>query len=83
MTDHEKMCQSGVLSVGISDHLITYCLNRVPVNKNDTFRMCCSKHYNKDKFIQNLDDIDWSDVFSCNNIDIAWNTFKTNIVINS
>ena len=25
VTDHEKVCQSGVLNIGISDHLITYC----------------------------------------------------------
>ena len=29
VTDHEKVCQSGVLSVGIVDHLITYCTRKV------------------------------------------------------
>ena len=54
VTDHEKVCQSGVLTVGISDHLITYCtrkVNKAPVNKHNTVRMCCSKHYSKDLFI--------------------------------
>ena len=41
------------------------------------FGMRCCKHYNKDQFIQNLDDIDWSDVFSCDNVDNAWDTFKS------
>ena len=51
VTDHEKLCQLGVLSVGISDHLITYCkrkVDRVPVNKHNIFRMCELKHYSKD-----------------------------------
>ena len=42
VTDHEKVCQSGVLSVGIRDHLITYCtrkVNRTPVNNYNIFRM--------------------------------------------
>jgi len=26
VTDHKKVCQSGVLSVSISGHLITYCM---------------------------------------------------------
>ncbi len=80
VTDHENVCQSYVLSGGISDHLITYCtrkVNRPPVNKHNTLQMRCCKHYNKDQFIQNLDDINWSDVFSCDNIDNAWNKFKS------
>ena len=80
VTDHEKVCQSGVLNVGISDHLITYCTRKVikaPVNKHNTVRMRCTKHYSKDLFIQNLDDIDWSDIFNCHNVDIAWGKFKS------
>ena len=82
VTDHEKVCQSGVLNVGISDHLITYCtrkVNRAHVSKH-TFRMRCSKHYSKDMFIQNLDDMDWSDIFSCHNVDIAWGKFKSTLL---
>ena len=83
VTDHEKLCQSGVLSVDISNRLITYCtrkVNRAPVNRRNTFRMRCCKHFNKDKFIQNLDDIDWSDVFSCDNVNNAWNKFKSTLL---
>ena len=42
VTDREKVCQSGVLGIGISDHLITYCarkVNRALVNKHNTFGM--------------------------------------------
>ena len=79
VTYYEKVCQSGVLSVGVSDHLITYCtrkVNRASVNMRNTFRMRCSKHYNKvHQFIQNLDDIDRSDV-----INIAWGKFKSTLL---
>ena len=83
VTDHEKVCLSGVLNVGISDHLITYCtrkLNKAPVNKHNTVRMRGSKHCSKDLFIQNLDDIDWSDIFICHNVDIAWGKFKSTLL---
>ena len=78
-----RKCQLGVLSVGISDHLITCCtkkVNRAPVNKHNTFRMRCCKHYNKDQFMQNLDDIDWSNVFSCDNADKARDKFKSTLL---
>ena len=29
VSDHEKVCQSGVLSVGISVHVLTYCTRKV------------------------------------------------------
>ena len=39
--------------------------------------MCYCKHYNKDQLVQNLDNIDWSDVFSCDTVDKAWDKFKS------
>ena len=77
------MCQSGLLSVGISDHLITYCtrkVNRAPVNKHNTFQIRCSKHHSKHMFIQNLDAIDWSDIFRCHNVDIMWGKLKSTLI---
>ena len=41
--------------------------------------MRCTKHYSKDLFIKNLDDIDWSDIFSCHNVDIAWGKIKSKL----
>ena len=29
VSDHEKVCQSGVLSVGISNHALTHCTRKV------------------------------------------------------
>ena len=83
VNDHEKVCQSGVVNVGISDYLTTYCtrkVNKAPVNKHNTVRMRCSKHYSKYLFIKNLDHIDWSDIFSCHNVDIAWGKFKSTLL---
>ena len=31
-------------------------------------------------FVQNLDEIDWSDIFSCRNVDIAWGKFKSTLL---
>ena len=83
VTGHEKVCQSRVQSVDISDNLITYYTRRVPrspINKHTTFRMRCCKHNSIDQFIQNLDDIDWSDVFSCDNVDNTWVKFKLTLL---
>ena len=55
-------------------------VNRAPVNKHNTFRMHCSKHYSKYIFVQNLDEIDWSDIFSCRKVDIAWGKFKSTLL---
>ena len=63
ITEYKKIWQSGALIVG----LVTRQVNRADVNKHNTFRIRCSKHYNKYKFIQKIDD--WSDSFSW---DYAW-----------
>ena len=78
VSDHEKVCQSGVLSVGISDSMFTYCtrqVTRCQWNKHNTVQIRSSKHNSKERFIH-LNDMDWSDVLGCNNIDMAWNSFK-------
>lgn len=55
VTDPDNMCQFGVLNVGLSDHLITYCTRKVKkfqINKNNSVRIRSLKHYSKDRFVQ-------------------------------
>ena len=47
VSDPDKTCQSGVLGVGISDHMLTYCTRKVTrayVNKHKTIRIRSSKN---------------------------------------
>ena len=65
VSDPEKVCQSGVICVGISDHLLTYCTRKVTrayVNKHKTIRIRSSKNYSQEQFIHNLNETDWTDV---------------------
>ena len=79
VSDPEKVCQSGVICVGISDHLLTYCTRKVTrayVNKHKTIRIRSSKKYSQEQFIHNLYETDWTDVLNSVDADLAWVRFK-------
>ena len=80
VSDPEKVCQSGVICVGISDHLLTYCTRKVTrayVNKHKTIRIRSSKKYSQEQFIHNLNETDWTDVLNSVDADLAWVRFKS------
>ena len=80
VSDPEKVCQSGVLCVGISDHLLTYCTRKVTrayVNKHKTILIRSSKKYSQEQFIHNLNETDWTDVLNSVDADLAWVRFKS------
>ena len=85
MLDHilcshkNKIIQSGIIPVGISDHFLTFCA-RIIVKKqfhspyNVTIRSL--KNYSAKLFLNNLANADWNSVFLTNSVDTAWNNFK-------
>ena len=80
VSDPEKVCQSGVLCVGISDHLLTYCTRKVTrayVNKHKTIRIRSSTKYSQEQFIHNQNETDWTDVLNSVDADLAWVRFKS------
>ena len=80
VSDPEKVCQSGVLCVGISDHMLTYCTRKVTrayVNKHKTIQIRSSKKYSQEQFIHNLNETDWTDVLNSVDADLAWVRFKS------
>ena len=79
VTDPDNMCQFGVLNVGLSDHLITYCTHKVKkfqINKHNSVRIRSLKQYSKESFVQVLNEVDWSEVDMCMNVDEAWSKSK-------
>ena len=74
------MCQSGTISIGLSDHLLTYCTRKVTkgqIKEANVVKIRSLRQYSLEVLLEKLSDIDWSRVTSCNNVDEAWKIFKT------
>ena len=51
VSDEDKISQTGVLQLGISDHSLIYCTRRVvkaAINKHNTVKLRSMKNYDKD-----------------------------------
>ena len=76
----EKICQSGTISIGLSDHFLTYMTRKIvkgQIGKHNFVRMRSLKHYNKDDFILKLSNMSWESVLMCFDVEMAWDSFKT------
>ena len=74
-----KICQSGVLPVGLSDHFITYCTrksSRGYIGKHNTIKIRSLKNYSVIDFLNKLRNIDWTVVTNCTEVNTAWPKFK-------
>ena len=82
---NSKISQYGVITTGLSDHLITYCTRKstkVVFNKHQGVKIRSLKNYSiksrdKESFVNELCKIDWSEVVSCDGVDKAWFNFCT------
>lgn len=80
VTDPDKISQSGVIDCCISDHLMTFCTRKVThahIGKHNTVNVRSLKHYSKESFQQSLLGCDWTSVLYCDNVNDAWNNFKS------
>jgi len=72
--------QSGILEVGLSDHMITYCTrkvnNKISVNKHNGVKLRSLKKYSKQTLEVELEQTNWQDVTDGCNVDKAWLCFK-------
>ena len=62
----EKICQSGTISIGLSDHFLTFMTRKVvkgQISKHNFVKIRSLKHYNKDNFNLQLSDMNWEGVF--------------------
>ena len=79
VSDLQKVCQSGVVTFGVSDHFLTYCTKKNTkqvFNKHKTIKIRSMKKFTTEKFQSMLSNVEWDDVFNCENVEKAWNIFK-------
>ena len=79
----EKIYQSGVLDIGLSDHLITFCSRKIIrglVGKHKTIKIRSLKNYSAISLLNHLRNIDWSTVTNCYDVNEAWYNFKTRFI---
>ena len=79
VSDSDKISQSGVVDVCISDHSLIFCTRKVTklhIGNHNNIKVRSLKNYNKDDFQQSLLNADWSSVLICDNVSEAWNNFK-------
>ena len=67
VSDIDKISQSGVINIGISDHSLIFCTRKqtkAVFNNHNSVKLRSLKHYNREEFQMNLLNTDWtSDVF--------------------
>merc|ERR1712002_780136 len=76
----DKICQSGVIKSGISDHYIIYCTRKVvkgQINKHNTVKTRSMKNYSKESYVESLERHDWSVVINCEEVNLATEKLKT------
>ena len=74
----EKISQSGVITVGISDHFITYCTRKATkerTGKQSMVHVRSLKNYSEEEFQEKLEIADWSELYLCRNVNKAWEIF--------
>ena len=78
----EKNCQSGTISISLSDHFMTYCTRKISkgqINKHNYVKIRSLKNYTKEEFILKLTCADLIQFFNGCNINIAlsalWDIF--------
>ena len=79
LCSHEKIFQSSVVPVGVSDHFLTFCTRRNvkgQFSHHNYVTIRSVKNYNVEKFIVSLVQADWSIVFTAVTVNEAWENFK-------
>ena len=73
-----KICQSGVINIGLSDHLLIYCTRKVvrgQMKQHNNVRIRSMKNYSADALSAAISAADWSGVY-CSDVNTSWNVFK-------
>ena len=82
VSDPLKISQSGVIDLGVSDHLLTYCtrkIKKILYNKHNNVTISSLKKYSKEDFKPRLNETNWYDVYTCNSVEGTWLAVKSNI----
>ena len=78
----ERVSQSGVADVGLSDHQMTYCTRKITRLKHNTHRSF--KNYSKDSYLQELQNAKFPEYSKFTDINCAYSDFigKLSTIIN-
>ena len=83
--NENKISQSGIIDLGISDHSFTFCTRkniRLAIGVHRTTDIRSLKNYNEVSFNLKLSAIDWSGLTNCTDVNKAWSIFQ-NIFIST
>ena len=78
-SDKHKLCNSGVIDIGLSDHSFILCTRKVvkgAINKHNSIKVRSLKSYNPSVFKEKLSKINWIQILACKSADMAWNMLK-------
>ena len=76
----DNVTQSGVLSVGFSDHLVIYCtrkVKKIKLGTHKSIKIRSLKKYDKTMFNEKLLECDFSVIYDLAGVNEAWDTFKS------
>ena len=75
-----KICQSGTLSIGLSDHFAIYCTRKVLKSQigrsHNVIKIRSLRNYSVEVLLETLSSADWSTVY-CSDVNQSWCNFKT------
>ena len=74
----EKVTNSGVIHLGISDHSLVFMTRKVHYNRNcpRTIEMRQFKHFQKSNFLSDFEQMPWSNVYLCSYPNDMWQEWK-------
>ena len=78
-SDKPKLCNSGVIDIGLNDHSLIFCTRKVvedAINKHNSVKVRSLKNYNPSVFKNKHLNVNWVSLLACESVDIAWNMFK-------
>ena len=75
----EKISQSGVLPIGLSDHFLTFCTRKTVKQKYDSYNTVTirsMKNYTASSYQEYLAYTNWAPVYQSSDPNTAWSHFK-------
>ena len=81
---NEKVGNSGVIDVGLSDHQMIFCsrkITRAKFNKHNTVKIRSLKHYTKDLFLENLRNINFPNYQNYDDVNEAYTDLVNKIIV--
>ena len=79
VSDKDRIAQSGVLNLGVSDHCVIFCTRKIVkglFRRHNTTVVRSLKKYSVAEFISELNAINWDPIYSCDDVDIALEIFS-------